>query len=49
MISTHIGCKQLWILFFEIHRMNSNGMGFEFKVFFFGEKLIDKEDETSKH
>jgi hypothetical protein len=29
--------------------MNSNGVGFEFKVFFFGEKLIDKEDETSKH
>jgi len=29
--------------------MNSSGMGFEFKVFFFGEKLTDKEDETSKH
>jgi hypothetical protein len=29
--------------------MNSNGMGFEIKVFFFGEKSIDKENETSKH
>jgi hypothetical protein len=31
--------------------MNSNGMGFEFEFEFefFVEKLIDKEDETSKH
>jgi hypothetical protein len=29
--------------------MNLNGMGFEFKAFFFGEKLIEKEDKTSKH
>jgi len=49
MISTHIGYNQLWIIFFETHRMNSNGMGFEFKVFFFGEKLIGKKDETSKY
>jgi hypothetical protein len=49
MISTHTSCNQLWIIFLEIHKMNSNGMGFEFKVFFFGERLVDKENETSIH